>query len=238
MTHPSNAADILASNLARVRERIDRAAADAGRDRSGIVLVCVSKYVDASLTALLATSGELNLGESRPQQLWEKAGASGLQNARWHLIGHLQRNKAKRTVPLTALIHSVDSTRLLRAIDSAAAEAGSTAEVLLEVNCSGDAEKHGLDPDGVRAVLAESQQAEHVQVRGLMTMAAREGGPAEAQRNFASLRELRDELLDAGSAPEGLPHLSMGMTGDLEAAVAEGSTILRVGSALWDGLRG
>ncbi len=230
-------ADALASNLSRVRERIERAASGAGRDPSEIVLVCVAKYVHAALTALLPAAGHFDLGESRPQQLWEKAGAPGLEHVRWHLIGHLQRNKVKRTVPLTCLIHSVDSTRLLRAVDAAASEAGRTARVLLEVNCSGDAEKHGLDRDSVQGVLEEAHSAKCVEVRGLMTMAAREGGQDEARRNFAALRELRDDLLDKGLAPRGLPELSMGMTGDLEAAIAEGSTILRVGSALWEGLR-
>ncbi|TWT35676.1 Pyridoxal phosphate homeostasis protein [Posidoniimonas corsicana] len=230
---------IVRENLQAVRQRIADAAGRAGRDPAGVRLVGVSKYVDAATSGLLVEAGCRALGESRPQQLWAKAAAAELAGAdvEWHLIGHLQRNKVRQTLPVAALLHSVDSPRLLAAVQQAAQTLGLRARALLEVNCSGDPEKHGLAPDELEAVVASLPDFPAVQIDGLMTMAAREGGRSEAQSNFAELRELRDRV--AASAPDGvtLSELSMGMSGDFEEAIAEGATLVRVGSALWDGLR-
>jgi pyridoxal phosphate enzyme (YggS family) len=231
----------IAENLARVREHIAGAAEAAGRRADEITLVGVTKYVGPREAAELAAAGCSDLGESRPQELWSKAETlerSGTSpDVRWHLVGHLQRNKIRRTLPLVTLIHSVDSERLLAAIDQARRDAGDKSppvDVLLEVNTSGEAAKHGLAPQDVEPLLAAAQNYPHVSIRGLMTMAAFEGGPAVAAQNFAALRELRDRLRPNVPDCVGLDSLSMGMSGDFEIAIREGATIVRVGSALWE----
>ncbi len=228
-------ASCIADNLKRVRERIATAAQCAGRSADDVTLVAVTKYVGLPEVRALVAAGCHELGESRPQALWEKA-AEPLGPVHWHMIGHLQRNKVRRTLPEVVLIHSVDSERLLRTIDEIAAELGRPMPVLLEVNTSGEEAKHGWSPDALRPVLPTFDKYAHVEIRGLMTMASRTGGADVARQNFAALRCFRDELRDA--TPEGvtLDELSMGMSGDLEAAIAEGATMLRVGSALFEGL--
>lgn len=253
----------IAENLARVRERIAVAAERAGRAANEVTLVGVTKYVGVAETRALVEAGLCDLGESRPQALWDKVAQVGADEVTWHLVGHLQRNKARRTLPLVGLIHSVDSVRLLRAIDREASslfEAESCASggavdggakgdrrgaereestplrrvgVLLEVNVSGDAEKHGWAPDELRQAAPTLAEYPHVEPRGLMTMASREGGSAVARKNFAELRALRDELRSVCPPGVELRELSMGMSGDFEAAIAEGATIVRVGSALF-----
>ena len=232
----SQAEAIVRANLDRVRDRIAEACQRADRPAESVQLVGVSKYVGPVETAALAAVGCGVLGEARPQELWAKAASPELasQAIQWRLIGHLQRNKVDRTVSVAASIDSVDSLRLLAAIDKAAGAAGKRQAILIEVNCSGDPEKHGFAPDDLPKLLDEASKHEHVEVRGLMTMAAREGGPEVARRNFADLRELRDRLATP-SRP--LAELSMGMSGDLEVAIIEGSTLVRVGRALWEGLR-
>jgi pyridoxal phosphate enzyme (YggS family) len=244
----------IADNLRRVRECIAIAAESAGRRASEIKLVGVTKYVGAAEAAELVVAGCTDLGESRPQELWSKheslqrAGASSPPSEKtqppaiihWHLIGHLQRNKVRRTLPLVSLIHSVDSERLLATINDIqrdlATAGGSTdpVDVLLEVNTSGEQAKHGLSPDAVEPLLAAAPQYPHVTIRGLMAMAALDGGDAVAARNFASLRELRDRLQGIAPPCVALNELSMGMSGDFEIAIREGATIVRIGSLLWE----
>lgn len=227
---------IVRANLDRVRERIAKACDAVGRTAESVTLIGVSKYVDAGATAALVAAGCTTLGEARPQQLWEKAAASELSGLpiSWRLIGHLQRNKVDRTVAVADSIDSVDSLRLLKAVEKAAASAGMQQRILLEVNISGDSEKHGFSANELSDVLAELDGFPHVEVHGLMGMAAREGGTDVARKNFADLRELRDQL----AKPELLlTELSMGMSGDLESAIMEGSSHVRVGSALWKGIR-
>jgi hypothetical protein len=235
----------IADNLRHVHERIARAATASGRSADDVTLVGVTKYVGASEAAELLAAGCTDLGESRPQELWAKAAAiapaglasaSGAPAVRWHMIGHLQRNKVRRTLPLVTLIHSVDSERLLAAIDEAQAAVftSAPARVLLEVNTSGEAAKHGLVPDDVELLLAAATRFPHVAICGLMTMAALEGGPAVAERDFATLRELRDRLRAIAPERVRLDELSMGMSADFEAAIRQGATIVRVGSILWE----
>jgi pyridoxal phosphate enzyme (YggS family) len=235
----------IADNLHRVQERIARAAESAGRRADEIMLVGVTKYVDTQQVEQLVAAGCHDLGESRPQELWKKAEALSSQRAgasspppiKWHLIGHLQRNKVARTIPFLALIHSVDSERLLVEINTACAAASDmppVVDILLEVNTSGESAKNGLAPDGVARLLDAAPQYPHVSIRGLMTMAALDGGPDTAARNFAALRELRDKLKPNTYTNVVLNELSMGMSGDFEVAIGEGATIVRVGSALWE----
>ncbi len=223
----------IAENLSSVRERMTRAAEDAGRSAESVQLVAVTKYVDPQVTASLLAAGCQILGESRPQQLCEKAAEPTLSAACWHLIGHLQRNKVRRTLPLVELIHSVDSLRLLKTIDEISGELGQTQRVLLEVNCSGETEKHGLTSDRLKQLLPELPALPHVEVCGLMTMAAREGGEAVAAKNFSALRQLREEAMQACPPGVLLTELSMGMSHDFEVAIREGATWVRVGSLLF-----
>ncbi|MCA9236892.1 MAG: YggS family pyridoxal phosphate-dependent enzyme, partial [Planctomycetales bacterium] len=204
----------IADNVKRVRDEIAAAAVAAGRDPASVRLVAVSKYVDVAQTACLLAAGCRELGESRPQQLWSKAADPLLVDARWHMVGHLQRNKVRRTLANDPLIHSVDSERLLRTLQAEAASLGTMARVLLEVNCSGETAKHGLEPADVAPLLALLGELPHVQIGGLMTMAAGDGSLATAGRNFAALRELRDQLQPACPPGADLAELSMGMSGD------------------------
>lgn len=211
----------------------------AGRSPDEVTLVGVTKYVGPREAAALVRAGCRDLGESRPQQLWEKAESPELAGAdvRWHMIGHLQRNKTPRTVAMTPLIHSVDSFRTLGAINKAAETAGVTAEYLFEVNCSGDPEKHGMPPAQLPMDVEEcSQFFRNTRLRGLMTMAAREGDSDATLRTFSYLRELRDRVASRLCEGDSLDILSMGMSGDLEEAIVEGSTMVRIGSALWEGV--
>lgn len=233
----SDASAIIADNLARVRDRIANAATQAGRNIDDILLVGVSKYVEAEEAAALINAGCDCLGESRPQQLWNKADHELLGSARWHMIGHLQRNKVRRTLPLVDLIHSVDSFRLAQSIDKEAKAIRRRAKILLEVNCSGDESKDGLTSGEVGQLLPQLEPLEHLEVCGLMTMAAREGGKSVAASNFESLRELRDRLSKQFAGSFDLSHLSMGMSHDFEVAIREGATMVRVGSLLFEGLR-
>ncbi len=229
----------LQANLNEVKQRIASAAAQSGRSADQITLVAVTKYVDAAMTGLMFDAGCPTLGESRPQQLWDKAEALQDKPIAWHLIGHLQRNKVKRTVPLVELIHSVDSQRLLKAIDQASAEADKVTRVLLEVNISGETAKHGFTADQLVATLHSANQYSHVRIDGLMGMAGLQGDLEDARFQFARLREL-SQTLSQESLPDNvsLTELSMGMSNDFEVAIEEGATIVRVGSALFAGVAG
>lgn len=231
-------AERIAANLAEVRERIAAAAHGAGRSPDEVRLVAVTKYVDVATTRLLFNAGCADLGESRPQQLWDKAAALNDAAIRWHLIGHLQRNKVRRTLPLVHLIHSGDSLRLLEELDreAAALTGRPPLPVLLEVNVSGEAAKHGFAPDDLPRHVEALAAFEHLNIRGLMAMAGLDDDPTSARRDFARLRELRDRLRREWSGRFSLDELSMGMSGDYEAAVAEGATLVRVGSALFEGV--
>lgn len=226
----------IAANLQRVRDQIADAAQRAGRQPEEITLVGVTKYVDAAAARALFDAGCHDLGESRPQSLWEKAESLAGLPIRWHMIGHLQRNKVKRTLPFVTLVHSGDSLRLLQAVNIEAVALGRVVEVLLEANISGDVSKHGFRPEELRAALPQIAALGNLTIRGLMTMAALEGGPQRARRDFAALRELREKLQKDCPASMQLQDLSMGMSEDFVEAIQEGATIVRIGSALWEGL--
>ena len=226
----------IADNLRRIHDRIDAAAARSGRSPDDVRLVAVTKYVGAAEVAELIAAGCRDLGESRPQELWRKAEAMGNHAAsavRWHMIGHLQRNKVRRTLPFVAWIHSADNPTLLAELAREAAHLDRPINVLLEINVSGDDTKHGLTPEAARELTPRLDDFQPLAILGLMTMAAREGDLNVARANFAALRHLLDELREA--APGGLrfDELSMGMSGDFEVAIEEGATIVRVGSALF-----
>ena len=223
---------MLAKRLAAVEERLSAACRRAGRSRAEVTLIAVTKTVSAEVAALLPGLGIHDLGESRPQELWRKAGVVPM--VRWHLIGHLQRNKIERTLPLIEHLHSVDSLRLLEALEEACRQTSRTLPALLEVNASGEASKHGFTPAEVPDLAARLAELKHVRVDGLMTMAAYEDDPERTRPAFRALRELRDHLAVAARRP--LPHLSMGMSNDFEIAVEEGATMVRLGTVLFEGI--
>jgi pyridoxal phosphate enzyme (YggS family) len=231
--------DRLRENLAAVRGRIAEACRLAGRGPGDVRLVGVTKYVTVDLARCLLDAGCLDLAESRPQALWRRAEPLALHEPppRWHLVGHLQRNKIRRTLPVLSLLHSLDSLRLLEALDAEAAEAGRICDALVEVNLAGDPGRTGLMEADVAAVVEEAGRRTHVRVLGLMGMAALpEGGGTEARRQFARLRQMRDQIAAAVPTATGLHELSMGMSGDFVEAILEGATLVRVGSALWEGI--
>lgn len=195
--------------------------------------MAVTKYAELSWIRELVDLGQIHLGESRPQQLAARA-AEFPSWVQWHLIGHLQRNKAALVLPRVALIHSVDSLRLLDQLEKEAQTLKLQRDVLLEVNVSGEASKDGLDPADVLDLADRLQRLEGIRPRGLMTMAPLLDDPEEARPFFRRLRELRDELQQRTGLP--LPELSMGMSGDFEPAIEEGATLVRIGSRLFSGL--
>lgn len=229
-------ADRLQANLTAVRARMATAAIQSGRKADAVRLVAVTKYVDAATTRMFVDAGCADLGESRPQQLWDKAAALGDLPVRWHMIGHLQRNKLRRTVPLVHLLHSGDRVSLLEDLQR---ELSVSAErpllpTLLEVNISGEEAKHGFAPDELPQQLEMLSGFDRLKIDGLMAMAGLEDDDTATRRRFAQLRELRDRLRVEWAGRFALDELSMGMSGDFEAAIAEGATIVRVGSALFE----
>jgi pyridoxal phosphate enzyme (YggS family) len=224
--------DLLKNRIADVNRRIAEAAVRFGRRREDITLVAVTKYSSPEIVALAFGLGLRDFGESRPQELWKKHAA--LPSAIWHLIGHLQRNKIEKTIPLVSLVHSVDSERLLAALDEFGRKRGSPVPVLLEVNCSREESKGGLTPEDVPAIADTAVSLAGVRVDGLMTMAAFHDDPQLCRPTFAELRELRDRLRTRTGLP--LPQLSMGMSNDFEVAIEEGATLVRIGSTLFEGL--
>jgi hypothetical protein len=226
MTHAD-----LHQRLAAIETRIAAACSRAGRARSAVTLIAVTKTVDAALATLLPACGVFDLGESRPQELWRKAAVLPRQ-VRWHLIGHLQRNKLERTLPLVCRIHSVDSLRLLEALEQQA----QAVDVLLEVNASGEGSKGGFAPDDVMPLVPRLRELRHVRVGGLMTMAALQE-PEACRPTFRGLRELRDRLRDELTGVHPVEHLSMGMSNDFEVAIEEGATFVRLGSVLFEGVQ-
>ena len=217
-------------NLARVRAAINAAAAGAGRDPATVTLLPATKKVSPETLRLAYDSGLRVFGENRVQEA--KAKQPLLPgNCDWHFIGGLQKNKARDAVRLFALIHSVDSVELATEIDRRAGEAGKTQQVLLEVNVGGETSKHGIAPAAVPALADAIFACDNLELRGLMTVAPFSVDPEKARPFFRRLRELRDELEHRAGAS--FPELSMGMSHDFPLAVAEGATLVRVGTALF-----
>lgn len=224
----------LIENWQRTVAVVAEAAVQAGRSSSEVRIVGVAKYVDVETTLALRDAGCHDLGESRPQNLVAKAAAFQTGSAIWHMIGNLQRNKARRVVELADVIHSVDSLKLLESIATYATELNRTPQVLIEVNISGDADKHGFSPDELTVAWPDIMAVRQLPVVGLMAMAGLESTGDSARKQFAAVRLLRDALQERYGSK--LPELSLGMSGDFEAAIREGSTMVRIGSKLFDGL--
>lgn len=229
----------IAANLAAVRDRIARAAQAGGRPAEGVRLVAVSKTCPPEAIAEALAAGQLDFGENRVEEALPKLAALAGAGARWHMIGHIQSRKAREVAAADfALVHSVDSLKLAERLSRAAVEAGRRVPLLLECNVSGEAAKSGLravspaDWDALRPALAALLALPALEVRGLMTMAPIVPEPAAARPYFARLRLLRDRL--AAEWPGvAWAELSMGMSDDFEAAIAEGATLVRVGRAIF-----
>jgi hypothetical protein len=222
--------DQIAQHLADIRGRIESAALRAGRDPASVQLVAVSKTHPADAVRAAAAAGQRLFGESRVQEAREKIPACP-PDLEWHFIGHLQKNKVRHALPLFDFFHSIDSLALAQAMDRIACESERTVTGLLEVNVSGEATKHGFTPEQLRAEFSALTSLPHLRVVGLMTMAPYAEDAEQARPVFRALRELRDGLQQ--TLGTSLPHLSMGMSGDFEPAIAEGATLVRIGSSIF-----
>lgn len=222
----------IASALEEVRGRIRAAAASAGRAPESVTLIAVSKLQPAEAVRAAYAAGQRDFGENYVQELVQKAEAlRDLPDLRWHLIGHLQRNKAKQVAKLVSLVHAVDSVELAQELAKRfeSAVTGRRLPVLVEVSIAGEAQKHGAAPQDLTELLGAIDSAPALSLRGLMCVPPFTEDPAGARPHFDSLARLREQH---GGAQR-LPELSMGMTHDLEQAVAAGATLVRVGTAIF-----
>jgi len=224
----------IARNLEAVRAAIAAVARRAGRDPGGMRLVAVSKTVDLERLREAAAAGQKLFGENYLQEAAAKIAALG-PGLKWHLVGHLQTNKAKGAVELFDLIHAVDRLKLAQALEAAATRLGKVQDVLIQVNQGGEDTKSGVTPEAAPALVQVVARLPHLRILGLMSMPPWFPDPEEARPYFRALRELRDRLRDLTGLP--LAELSMGMSGDFEVAVEEGATLVRVGTAIFGGRR-
>ena len=221
----------IADNFRVIRGRIDEAALRAGRDPATVRLVAVSKTKPAAAIAQALACGQVVFGENYVQELVAKA--AELPGVCWHFIGNLQSNKVRQIAGLVDMIHSVDRVSLAREIDRQWGELGKRCDVLIQVNISHEATKGGTSSEELLDLVAEVAGLPHLRIKGLMTMPPFFDDPEAARPYFKALRELAREVEAAGIAGVEMHELSMGMSGDFEAAIAEGATLVRVGSALF-----
>ena len=223
----------IASNLEDISRRLRAAAARSGRNPGDILLVAVSKTVPPDVVRTAAAAGQRHFGENRVQEGLDKIGATGDLQLEWHLIGHLQSNKAKKAASAFAWIHSIDSVELLRKVDSAAVEAGTRPRVLIQVDLAREATKFGADEATVGDIAKAAMDAKAVDLRGLMIVPPIAEDPEESRPWFRRVRDLRDALVSGGIPAANLAHLSMGMSHDFEVAIGEGATMVRVGTSIF-----
>lgn len=223
----------LQSRLARVRERIAAAATRSGRDPSQVRLVAVSKTFGADAVRAAARAGQVDFGENKVQEALQKMAETTDLQIRWHLIGHLQSNKARKAATNFAAVHSIDSLSLLEAVDRAAEADGHRVDTLVQVDLAGEIGKHGAPTKELEAILEAGRRCRAARIVGLMLLPPAADDPEEVRPYFRSLRELRDRLVTSGTGKAMLAELSMGMSHDFEIAVEEGSTLVRVGSAIF-----
>ena len=222
----------IARNLRDVRRRADDAARAAGRDPRNVRLIAGSKTFGIEHIRLAATAGQTEFGENRVQEALGKCAEGSDLDVRWHLIGHLQTNKVRKVVEPFSWIHSVDRLELLRRLEQAAAEQGTKPNLLIQVDLADEATKHGGPEAEVRRILDAATTCRWITIHGLMVMPPWSRNPEATRPYFRRLRQLRDELRAAGPGSR-LDQLSMGMSHDLEVAVEEGATMVRVGTALF-----
>ena len=223
---------MLRDNLMKVRQNMEAACRRVGRDPGEVTLVAVSKIKPLSDIEELARAGQKDFGENYVQELCEKDEKISTP-VRWHMIGHLQRNKVKYIIDKVDLIHSVDSLSLARQIEKEAAKKGLTAQILIQVNVAGEETKFGLDRDEVIGLVREISLLEHVKVRGLMTSAPYVEDPEENRACFRALHQLFVDIGRKNIDNISMDILSMGMTNDYEVAIEEGATMIRIGTAIF-----
>jgi len=226
----------ISENIALIKERINIAARRAGRNSADVKLMAVSKTHPAERIREAYAAGLRIFGENRVQEFAEKAGdLSDLVEASWHLIGHLQSNKAGKAVELFSAVDSVDSLKLAQKLNASAAQAGKNLSILVEINIGGEEAKSGIAPGSqeLSEVLAGAPEWEHLSILGLMTIPPFTEDPQLARPYFKKLRELRDEIAARKLPSIDMDVLSMGMSHDFEVAIEEGSTCVRVGTAIF-----
>ncbi len=245
----------LANNLSRVREEIASACSRSGREPSEVTLVVVTKSVGLEVIRALIELGQVELGENRAQALVKRSAMleelsqrakqaflpgqdklKVLPQVRWHMVGHLQRNKVAMVLNCSRIIHSVDSLRLAEDINSKASKQNKSVDVLMEVNCSGESSKYGIIPAAVNHLAEQFATLEHLRLVGLMTMGPLAEDAADSRLTFVRLRELLEDMHRERYADKTCRHLSMGTTQDYTVAIEEGATMVRVGRALFEGL--
>lgn len=240
----------LQENLKRVEQRIADACERAGRDPGDVSLVAVTKYASLDIIRALVDLGCNNLGESRVQELTRRAGmvnewlgrrardlaAGARPRPRWHLVGHLQRNKVRAVLPWIDLIHSMDSLRLAEELDDASAKLDRITPVLMQVNASGEAQKHGVAVAAVTHLVEQVNSLPNLRLEGLMAMAPLTEDESVIRNCFERVRELYEEIHAERVAGPAFKTLSLGMTNDFEIAIEYGATIVRIGTALFEGI--
>jgi pyridoxal phosphate enzyme (YggS family) len=220
----------VAERLQEVRSRVEAACDRAGRDPASVELLAVSKTFPAEVIRAAADAGHRLFGESRQQEAEAKIPQLP-GTLEWHFIGHLQRNKVRKVLPLVTTLHSIDSVKLARQVDRVAEDLGLFPKVFLEMNVGSEGSKHGFREEELRASMEELLALDRLEILGLMAIPPFVQEPAQARPWFVELRESRDRLQAEFGVP--LPGLSMGMSGDFEVAIEEGSTIVRVGSSIF-----
>jgi pyridoxal phosphate enzyme (YggS family) len=226
----------VAENIARIREQIQSAATQAGRPASEVTLMAVSKTFPPESVLEAYAAGIRVFGENRVQEFSGKFDAlRDLGDAEWHMIGHLQTNKAAKAAELFSAVDSVDSLKLARKLNEAAAQLGKRLAVLIELNVGGEAAKTGMDPQSpeLEKILSAASQLEHLVIRGLMTVPPFTDDPQQARPFFRRLRELRDQIGARHLPAVSMDVLSMGMSHDFDVAIEEGSTCVRVGTGIF-----
>jgi len=241
----------LSENLKRLRDRIESACQRARREPSSVRLIAVTKYVEMEVVRQALELGIVDLGESRAQQLNQRAGmmheflerrsvlagrSAAPMRPRWHMVGHLQRNKVKLVVPWAELVHSVESLRLAEDLHLQSAKCGKVLDILLQVNTSGEKSKFGIAVGAVPHLVEHLEAWPNIRLCGLMTMAPLEASPLELRLCFERLRDVFEDMRGDKRLGRHFRELSMGMSNDFEAAIEAGSTMIRIGSVLFEGL--
>jgi len=230
---------MIKENILKIRERIFSACSKSGRGSSQVTVIAVSKNRAVEQIEEAAASGIDDIGENKVQEALLKykkfAAITGAWSIKWHMVGHLQTNKAREAVGIFSLIHSVDSLRLALVIDKEAARIKKVQNILVEVNTSGEPAKFGIKPDEALEAVKEIAKLKNIRVEGLMTVAPVVNNPEEVRSYFRMLRDLRDRINHSGLVGYELRVLSMGMTDDFEVAIEEGSNMVRLGRAIFGG---
>ena len=223
----------LRARLADVRERITRAAGRAGRDPATVRLVAISKTFSADHVRAVADCGQVDFGENRVQEAFDKMDRTADLPLRWHLVGHLQSNKAKKAGSRFDVVHSVDNAALMTRLNEGAAGAARSVDLLIQIDLAGEPTKHGAGLDSLPAFFTAAAGLTAARLTGLMLLPPAVTDPEEARPFFRALREIREGLTARGRPASMLAELSMGMSHDFEVAIEEGATLVRVGTAIF-----